>query len=87
MSGLLHCLLRYGEWEAATDLSLKVIDATLGRCLTTEFDYTIKKLSAYDADLPQIPMTNINILSGTLKRDMPKDPFLQEVRKKRKGFK
>lgn len=58
--------MTYGKWELATNLILKVIDATLGRRPVEEFDPSIRKISSYDPVEPVLPFTDINILAEEL---------------------
>lgn len=62
----LRCYMRYGLWEDAADLVLKMIDAILGRRPQEEFDPSIQKISAYDPVEPVLPFTDVNILANEL---------------------
>lgn len=79
---LLNCLLRYGEWEKGTQLSLKVLDAALGRVRSDEFDGTVNKISAYDPVEPAtLPFSDINRLATELLHRAEENPVYLEVKK------
>lgn len=63
----LRCYMRYGKWEDATDLTLKLIDAILGRRPQEEFDQSVQKISSYDPVEPVLPFNDINVLAHELK--------------------
>jgi hypothetical protein len=71
--------MSYGLWEEATELAMNLIDATLGRRNSEEFDFSIKKISAHDATEPVIPYGDINILASELEDRILDEPKLKSV--------
>jgi nuclear pore complex protein Nup160 len=79
---LIHCYLRYGDWEEATDLVTRVIDAALGRVPASEFDPSIHKVDAFEP-IPVIPYTVIDMLCHQmeLRFEMDNDPEKERLLK------
>ncbi|CAG7728027.1 unnamed protein product [Allacma fusca] len=79
---LIHCYLRYGDWEEATDLAVRVIDAALGRVPASEFDPSIHKVDTFEP-IPVIPYTVIDMLCHQmeLRFEMDNDPEKEKLLK------
>ena len=81
VSQLIHCYIRYGDWEEATDLATRVIDAALGIVPASEFDPSIHKVDAFEP-IPWIPYTVIDMLyhQMELRFELDNDPVKEKVR-------
>lgn len=76
---LIKCYGRYGEWEKATELCIRLLHALLGKRSSDEFDPTIKRINPYAPVEPVIPETVIQRLIGQMEARKSSNPKVVPV--------